>query len=249
MTVFGRAKRSNEKTFRERHPRQFNPDRLALARGTTGLGIAAAALVAFSLLFGIVRRNRTAATDAAITLRLQKRNHPSFDRLMNMVSWPGFPPQSRLLPPSFAATLWLLGFRIEAAFQLLAWGTGGISFLVKCVMQRPRPGPLTPEIRVVVAKIGGSSFPSGHVLNYTGVYGFLTYLAYTWIRPTAIRRIIISVTTGLIALVGPSRIYLGHHWFTDVLASYLLGTAYMIALSGLYRRVRIRFSGRRSGSG
>ena len=39
-----------------------------------------------------------------------------------------------------------------------------------------------------------------------------------------------------IALVGPSRIYLGHHWFTDVLASYLLGSSYVVVLSSLYRR-------------
>jgi len=245
MTVFGRRRQFNETTFRDAHPVQFNPDRLGFARGRTGLGIVAIALLAFSLLFVIVRRNRTAATDAAITLRLQKRNHPTFDRLMNAASWPGFPPQSRLLPPSIAAFLWFLGFRIEAVFQLLAWGTSGISFLIKCVMRRARPGPMTPGIRVVVANIGGSSFPSGHVLNYMGVYGFLAYLAFSWLRPAAIRRAIISVATGLIALVGPSRIYLGHHWFTDVLASYLLGTAYLIGLSSLYRRVRMRVSDRR----
>lgn len=245
MKLFDPSRRSSAKTFREEHSRQFNPDRLAIARGTTGLGIVAGALVAFSVLFVIVRRNRSAATDAAITRRLQKRNHPVFSRLMHIVSWPGFPPQSRLLPPSFAASLWLLGFRLEAVFQLLAWGTGGISFLIKRVMRRSRPGPLTPEIRVVVANIGGSSFPSGHVLNYMGVYGFLTYLAFTWIRPAVIRRITISLTAGLIALVGPSRVYLGHHWFTDVLASYLLGTAYLIGLSGVYRRARMRISGQR----
>lgn len=249
MTVFGLPRQSKATTFREGHPARFNPDRVVFARGRIGLGIVTIALLAFSLLFVVVRRNRTAATDAAITLRLQKRNHPAFDRLMNVASWPGFPPQSRLLPPSFAAALWFFGFRIEAVFQLIAWGTSGISFLIKCVMRRARPGPATPEIRVVVAKIGGTSFPSGHVLNYMGVYGFLAYLAFTWLRPAAIRRAVIAVMTGLIALVGPSRIYLGHHWFTDVLASYLLGTAYLIGLSGLYRRVRMRVSAGRHGSG
>ncbi len=243
MPLFPRNVRSDDSAFHNRHGRQFNPERIAFARGRTGLGIATVALLAFSILFMIVRRKRSAATDAAITLRLQKQDHPYFDRLMNIVSWPGFPPQSRLLPPSIAASLWLLGFRLEAVFQLLAWGTGGVSFVVKRVMQRSRPGPDTPMIRVVVANIGGTSFPSGHVLNYMGVYGFLTYLAFSWIRPRAIRRIVVSLSTALIGLVGPSRIYLGHHWFTDVLASYLLGTVYLIGLSGLYRRIRMRLSG------
>jgi len=246
MTLPGRLHPTHE-TFRHRHPRQFNPERLALSQGRTGLAIAAAALLAFAVLFSIVRRNRSAATDVAITLKLQaqQKNHPHFDRLMHVASWPGFPPQSRVLPPSYAAGLWLLGFRLEAVFQLLAWGTSGVSFMVKRIMRRARPGPATPQVRVIVANIGGTSFPSGHVLNYMGVYGFLAFLAYTWLRPSAVRSVIVSAATLLIGLVGPSRIYLGHHWFTDVIASYLLGAAYLIGLSGLYRWLRIRIGGLR----
>lgn len=223
-------------------PSSFNPERLALARGRSGLTIASVLLGIFVILFAIVRRNLTAAPDAAITLKVQRNTHPDIDRLMRIASWPGFPPQSRLLPPSLSALLWFLGFRLEALFQFAAWGTGGISFAVKRVMRRSRPGPDWPRIRVVVANIGGSSFPSGHVLNYMGVYGFLSYLIFTWVRPTAIRRMLLGLLGGLLALVGPSRIYLGHHWFTDVLASYLLGTAYLIAITSLYRKIRIRTS-------
>jgi undecaprenyl-diphosphatase len=230
-------------TFRDRHPTSFNPDRLAIARGKSGLTIASVALGVFALLFVIVRTRRSAATDAAITLRLQKRNHPILDRILKLASWPGFPPQSRVLPPAFSAMLWIIGFRLEAIFQMLAWGTGAISFSVKRVMRRPRPGPDQPLIRVAVANIGGSSFPSGHVLNYMGVYGFLSYLAFTWIRPTLIRRVIIGMLTSLLALVGPSRVYLGHHWFTDVMASYCLGVAYLIGITSIYRRIRRLISG------
>ncbi len=47
----------------------------------------------------------------------------------------------------------------------------------------------------------------------------------------------------MVGLVGSSRIYEGHHWPTEVVASYLLGTAYVIGLMGLYRRVRARERG------
>jgi undecaprenyl-diphosphatase len=135
-----------------------------------------------------------------------------------------------------------LGFPIEAVFQLLAWSTGGISAVIKYVMRRPRPAP--DEVRVMPGRIGGSSFPSGHVLIYAGVYGFLAFLIETLVRSGPIRRIATSLLVGLVALVGPSRIYLGHHWFTDTVASYLLGTSYLLGLMAIYRRVKTRWLNR-----
>jgi len=217
---------------------EYKQDQLAFVRGRNGVIIVAILLGIFGIIFTLVRRNRSIATDAAITLRLQRQRHPIFDRLMHIVSWPGFPPQSRILPPSIAAALFALGFRLEGMFQLLAWGSGGISFTFKRIMRRSRPGPDVPGIRVVVARIGGTSFPSGHVLNYIGVYGFLAYLAHSWIRPAAVRRAVVALLGSLIALVGPSRVYLGHHWFTDVTASYLLGFSWLIVITSAYRRVK-----------
>jgi undecaprenyl-diphosphatase len=244
--MFRRRTSGAATSFRDTHPSQFNPDRLAIARGRNGVLIASVCLGVFGILFTLVRRNRSQAVDAAITLKMQRQKNPYVDRLMHVVSWPGFPPQSRLLPPAFSAALWFLGFRLEAVFQMLAWGTGVISFTVKRAMRRPRPIATATEttIKVTVANIGGSSFPSGHVLNYIGVYGFLAFLANAWIRPASVRRTVVGGLLTLIGLVGPSRVYLGHHWFTDVTASYMLGTTYLLALSNIYRKVRIRFSTR-----
>lgn len=217
----------------------INPERIAVRRGKSGIVVASLAMSAFAALFWLVRNNRSAATDAAITLRLQKRDHPVFDRLMHIVSFPGFPPQSRIIPPAISAILWLRGMRLEAVFQMAAWGTGGVSGLVKRIMKRGRPISINhSEIRVVKANIGGSSFPSGHVIIYMGVYGFLAFLAHVWIKSDTIRRAVVGFLASMLALVGPSRVYLGHHWFTDVLASYLLGTTYLVGLTALYRRVK-----------
>lgn len=214
----------------------------ALLRGRRGAGYLVVALTGFAILFALVRKNRTAAADIAITMRVQRQRKPWVRRLMAVVSWPGFPPQSRLIPPALAATLWAFGLRLEAVFQLAGWGTTGLSYVTKRFMRRPRPAH--PEIRVALANLGGSSFPSGHVLGYVGVYGFLAFLANALIRPVALRRAIVATLTGAIALVGPSRVYLGHHWFTDVMASYLLGTSYLLGLTTLYRWLRARRSGR-----
>jgi undecaprenyl-diphosphatase len=206
------------------------------------MGAVAVGLTAFFVLFAFVRRDRSRALDLRVTRALQRLDAGWFDRLMRLVSWPGFPPQSRIIPPALALLWLVLGFPIESAFQLLAWGSGAISAFVKRAMKRPRPS--VDAVRVVPARIGGSSFPSGHALIYTGVYGFLAFLIETLVRPNRLRRFLISLLVGLVALVGPSRIHLGHHWFTDVLASYLLGTSYLLALMAAYRRVKTRWLNR-----
>ncbi len=211
---------------------------LALLRGRNGMVVAGAALLAFGAIFTMVKARRSDGVDVAITLRLQARQHKSIATLMEVVSWPGFPPQSRVIPPLIIATLFVMRLRTEAAFQLLAWGTGGMSTIVKAFVQRPRPLP--EQVRVVLAPLGGSSFPSGHVLTYMGTYGFLAYLCYTLIRPARVRWPVSLGLVGMLGLVGPSRIYQGHHWPTDVAASYFLGTSYLIAVIALYRRVRGR---------
>lgn len=224
--------------------REAFPPRAALARGRGAIGVTAFTLAGFIALFSIVRSQRSTKADLAVMIALQRRREPWFRKLMEVISWPGFPPQSRVIPPILAAAWFALGFRLEALFQLLAWGTGFISFLVKRVMQRPRPAH--PEIAIAVARIGGTSFPSGHVLNYMGVYGFLAFLVETMVRPALLRRSLVGLLVALLAMVGPSRIYLGHHWLTDVSASYLLGTSYLLAMTAVYRRAKLWLLQRRN---
>jgi len=200
--------------------------------------VVGAALGAFALLFRAVRDGRTADLDHAATLAIQRRQEPWFSRLMHAVSWPGFPPQSRIIPWLVPIGWLLAGRPTEALFQLLGWGTGVISFAVKSMMKRPRPDH--PEIAVAAANIGGTSFPSGHVLNYIGVYGTLAYLLMRDRPVAAWRKAAAAVSAGLIALVGPSRMYLGHHHLTDITASYLLGGSYVFLLTRVYEAVKRR---------
>ena len=188
-----------------------------------------AALIARSVRFG-----HSADFDRTVTLAVQRRKGKAFGRLMWLASWAGFPPQSRTLPFVFPVLFAMAGLRREALFQVAGWGTSAISFLVKFVMKRPRP--FGDEFTIHKANIGGTSFPSGHVINYIGVYGTLAIILVNRIKSRAVRALIVVFAAGKIALVGPSRIYLGHHWFTDVLASYLLGSSYVVVLSSLYKR-------------
>lgn len=192
-------------------------------------------LASFAVLLAGVRSRRAAAADAAITLRIQAARSPALDAVMRAASWPGFPPQSRIIPPAVVALSIARGRRLDAAFQLGAWGSAALSTAVKAVVRRPRPLP--PQVRVVVAPLGGTSFPSGHTLTYVAFYGFLAYLVALRVEQPLLRALGDGTLVGLISLVGPSRIQQGHHWPTDVAASYLLGAAYLLVLVELHDRL------------
>lgn len=217
---------------------------VAVRRGRTARLAGWIALAGFGAIFGLVRARRSEAVDLAVTLKLQQRDHPVLQTVMRAASWPGFPPQSRIIPGLIAAGLLVARLPLEAAFALGAWGTALVAAVVKAVMRRPRP-VAGVDMRVVTAPLGGSSFPSGHTITYVGVYGYLAYIVHTLLRPAGWRRAIVAGLLGLVAAVGPSRVHQGHHWFTDVSASYLLGLAYLIGLTSLYRRIKAARAGMR----
>ncbi len=223
---------AKERRTRRSPSRAAPPTRLAI-------GVFIGGIAGFAGLTALVHGKRVEAIDKAIMVRLQAIRGPWIERAMVVVSWFGFPPQSRILPPTYAAVLWIARFRLEAVFQLAAWGAALLSTIVKSFTRRPRP-VAGKDVRVVAAPLGGSSLPSGHVLSYVGIYGWMAIMANQLIRPLLLRRLVVGALATLIAAVGPSRIYLGHHWPSDVLASYLLGSSYVAALLVAYRRLKSR---------
>ena len=221
------------------------PSRVALARTRTGQRAIVAALLAFAGLFVVVRANRTADADRSISRWLQRRG-AGLAPLLRLASWPGFPPQSRLIPPAIVAALWALGLRLEAIFQLGAWSTALLSTGLKALARRPRPAQ-TDAIEVVAAPLRDSSFPSGHVLTYVGVYGFLAHLVGAHVRDGRTRRLGVAALVGLVGLVGPSRVQQGHHWPSDVLGSYLVGLPLLALFVEGYRSAKSRLLRVRAG--
>lgn len=94
--------------------------------------------------------------------------------------------------------------------------------LFKFILQRPRP----TEIRIINET--GYSFPSGHSMISMAFYGFLIYLIYKYVKNKYIKWISISLLTCLIVLIGLSRIYLGVHYASDVLAGFLIAISYLL---------------------
>ena len=208
--------------------------REALRRGQSLGGVVLAGLAGFAATFAIVRMDPSARLDVAVTRAFQQLRGQRIRRIMRAASWPGFPPQSRILPLGIMAAWLSVGLRAEAASQALASGSSVLASAMKMLARRPRP--LSSQVSVVIAPLSGTSFPSGHVLSYVGTYGMLAYLLAARVRPAGPRLAMVAVPVSLIALVGPSRIYQGHHWATDVLASYLLGMSYVALVAAIYRR-------------
>ncbi len=97
-----------------------------------------------------------------------------------------------------------------------------ITQVLKMLIQRPRPS--VPHL----VEESGFSFPSGHAMASLAFYGFLIYLIWqTNINKKAKIGITIILAI-LILLIGLSRIYLGVHYFTDVVAGFICSTIYLL---------------------
>ena len=201
------------------------------------------ALVLFALAFGIltflVKTTPSFALDLQITKAIQLINFQPFTVLMTLVSWPGFGPQSWIITVVIILVVFGFGLQWESLMALFAavFSTG-INLLVKDLVQRPRPtaGPVN-----VISVLNSYSFPSGHVMFYLGFFGFIGFLAFTLLKPSLKRTVLLAFFGGLIVLIGASRIYVGQHWASDVLGAYLLGTLTLVVIVQVYIWGKTRF--------
>ena len=97
---------------------------------------------------------------------------------------------------------------------------------IKLLIERPRP-----DYQIIEPFASGFSFPSGHSLFAIILCGVLVYLVDQWVSPKFPRRTIQILLVLLVIGMGVSRVYLGVHWPSDVIGSYLLG---LLSLTGLF---------------
>lgn len=172
--------------------------------------------------------------DLAITRALQQYHWIWLVSLMRLVSWPGYGPQVLLVTGAISFLVWTLGLRREAAACLLVGASSlALNQLLKLAVARPRP---SADLVQILRANSDFSFPSGHVMFYTAFFGFLAFLSFTLLRASWKRWLLLILLGGLVVLVGPSRIYLGNHWASDVLGAYLIGSLLLAAFIWLYRR-------------
>jgi membrane-associated phospholipid phosphatase len=194
---------------------------------------------AFAVLTLIVSSTPLLALDIQITRALQSGSSPYFAATMNWISWPGFMPQSIIIPVLVALVLFRLGLHWEAVTALVAaFIPGLVNLLVKELIRRPRP---TADLVEVFSILDSYSFPSGHVMFYTAFFGFLWFVVFSLFKQSPGRSLLLLFLGSLIGLVGVSRIYLGHHWASDILGAFLLGGLNLALILQFYRWGKTRF--------
>lgn len=128
--------------------------------------------------------------------------------------------------------------RLWLTFALVAGGTisGSIAVgIAKAVAARPRPA-LTDHLAVVWSP----SFPSGHAANSAIVYLTLATVLMQIVEGRAARRYILAVAALLVTAIGCSRVYLGVHWPSDVIAGWSFGISWAIAWWAIGAWARLR---------
>lgn len=113
---------------------------------------------------------------------------------------------------------------------VVASGTLGIGTLLKLLLRRERP--LTDY--VLLKQFSSSSFPSGHTVGSTVVFGLVAYLS-GGLLPAPWNGICAGFLVLLIIAVGVSRIYLGAHYPSDVVGGWLLGLAGLLIIIFIVR--------------
>lgn len=199
------------------------------ARAIASLAVLTVAGSVTGLALGF-RAGRVAAWDAALHDATAQWGHEAFGRWLTVTSLSGWTAMLAVLTVLGAIALWRRAPRVFWFPALATAGAEVIKNAVKIAVDRPRP-PLSAEL-VQQAHATGSSFPSGHALHAVVLYGAIALLVASLVDPrfrTAARLALLTLALAIALAVAISRVALGVHYPSDVLASLVLGTAWLAA--------------------
>jgi undecaprenyl-diphosphatase len=220
--------------FRKHHPESFV---LLLFL------VVAAALFAFFKLASEVAEGDTAAFDRWLLQALRSPQDPAVPigpdwlrRAMVDITALGGGPVLTLITIVVASYLVAARKAATAAFVVAAVTSGALAGnLLKLAFARARP-----ELVGHLVEAYSASFPSGHALNSAVTYLTLGALIARTEESRALRVYVIAVAVGLTLVIGSSRVYLGVHWPSDVVAGWCVGCAWAILCSLVARSLQRR---------
>lgn len=153
---------------------------------------------------------------------------PWLTSAMRLVSLPGDGVWIPVLLTLIAAFV-VYYFRKDTVFAVILLVApligNAVKHLLKTYYAVPRPEFF--GCKVLATTADGYAFPSGHTIYTTIFFGLLAYYAWKY-RTELWARILLPVSVILVLLVGYSRVYLGAHWYLDILAGYIVGFVVLV---------------------
>jgi membrane-associated phospholipid phosphatase len=176
-----------------------------------------------------------AARDAAALTTVVDDRTPLLTTVAVVLTNVGSTAAMALLAVVVGAVLWWRGHRLDGVWLVGTMVTASAVFtLVKRLLDRPRP----PE-SVWLVEVGNTSLPSGHATMSAAVVGALVVLA--WPHLHGVWTPLVPGAAALwVAGVGATRIYLGVHWLSDVVAGWATGLAWLAVCTGVLLWSRAR---------
>jgi membrane protein DedA with SNARE-associated domain/membrane-associated phospholipid phosphatase len=240
--------------FGERHPSVARFIAARFVRGeylglhlTIGFLICLAALWLFAgVTEDVLHHDPLTRFDLTVTRLLRAHATPLGDKIFSIVSALGSPVAMAIVGAVGALLLvvrrkWVVLAAWAAAFG----GAGLLTTVLKTLIRRPRPAASADFL------YGTSfSFPSGHALGSLVGYGMLAYIIGASLKETQKGRLrLVTATAVLVVAIGISRLYLGVHYFSDVVAGYAVGILWLsVCISGLQVAQRRRLTTTSAGS-
>ncbi|QBP42307.1 phosphatase PAP2 family protein [Paenisporosarcina antarctica] len=181
-------------------------------------------LVGFGSMTLLIKDNNIVHFDKVIIAFIQSLQTPFLTVTMTFFSFIGAGSSINFIAVVSVIFLYFfLHHRLELLlFILVLIGSHYLFRFLKEIFQRVRP-----DLHRLI-EIGGYSFPSGHATNAITVYGILTFLLWRRIHKPMGRTLLLLFSTLMILLIGYSRIYLGVHYPSDVLAGYFAGGFWLL---------------------
>jgi membrane-associated phospholipid phosphatase len=140
------------------------------------------------------------------------------------------------MPAMAVAAILVLALRRHSRTPLLLIAGAGIGSLLMTIAGKDIIGRHRPPLADAVPPFEYSpSFPSGHTLNATVIAGVVGYLLWLHRRTLAAKILCVVVPVLIAVVVGLTRVLLGAHWFTDVVAAWLLGAAWLALVITAHR--------------
>lgn len=113
--------------------------------------------------------------------------------------------------------------------------TLGVYGIIKAIIKRPRP-----DEALWLLTEHGYSFPSGHTMNGTFCYGMMLYLVIRNVENKALRYILTAVLSFYILIIGFTRMFVGVHYLTDVVAGFSLGFSFLMIATIFVDEIMLR---------